>query len=113
VEGRGYLLYVSLWKFLRIYFRYLTKLYKDLLESNYQVKVPIFKQFHKFIIGKGGSTIKKIRQETDTKVDLPESGSESDVITITGKKENVEKAQAKIQQIQVGNVIKPKIIILQ
>ncbi len=82
-------------------FRYLTKIYKDLLESNYQVKVPIFKQFHKFIIGKGGSTIKKIRQETDTKVDLPESGSESDVITITGKKENVEKAQAKIQQIQV------------
>jgi len=93
--------------------RYLTKIYKDLLESNYQVKVPIFKQFHKFIIGKGGSTIKKIRQETDTKVDLPESGSESDVITITGKKENVEKAQAKIQQIQseMANVVSVDIIV--
>ena len=78
----------------------LTKMYKEMLESNYQVKVPIFKQFHKFIIGKGGATIRKIRQDTDTKVDLPESGSDSDMITITGKKANVEKAQKQIQQIQ-------------
>jgi len=78
----------------------LTKMYKDLLESNYQVKVPIFKQFHKYIIGKGGATIKKIRTDTNTKVDLPESGSDSDMITITGKKADVEKAQKQIQQIQ-------------
>ena len=93
--------------------RFLNKLYRDLLESTYQVKVPIFKQFHKFIIGKGGATIKKIRQETDTRVDLPESGSESDVITITGKKENVEKAVAKIQQIQseMANVVSVDIIV--
>jgi len=78
----------------------LTKMHKELHEANYQVKVPIFKQFHKYIIGKGGATIKKIRQDTDTKVDLPESGSDSDMITITGKKANVEKAQKQIQQIQ-------------
>jgi len=78
----------------------LTKMYKELLESNYQVKVPIFKQFHKYIIGKGGATIKKIRTDTNTKVDLPESGSDSDMITITGKKADVEKAQKQIQQIQ-------------
>ena len=70
--------------------RTLTKMYKDLMENNYQVKVPIFKQFHKFVIGKGGNTIKTIRKETDTKVDLPDSGSDSDMITITGKKENVD-----------------------
>jgi len=93
--------------------RFLNKLYRDLQESNYQVKVPIFKQFHKFIIGKGGATIKKIRQETDTKIDLPESGSESDVIAITGKKENVDKAVSKIQQIQseMANVIAVDIIV--
>jgi len=78
----------------------LTKMHKELHEANYQVKVPIFKQFHKYIIGKGGATIKKIRQDTDTKVDLPESGSDSDMITITGKKANVEKAQKQVQQIQ-------------
>merc|ERR1719211_689130 len=87
--------------------RTLTKMYKDLMENNYQVKVPIFKQFHKFVIGKGGNTIKTIRKETDTKVDLPDSGSDSDMITITGKKENVEKAQKKIAQIQaeMANVV--------
>ena len=42
----------------------MTKKYKELLESNYQVKVHIFKQFHKFIIGKSGATINQIRQET-------------------------------------------------
>merc|ERR1711981_53880 len=78
----------------------MTKMYKDLLESNYQLKLPIFKQFHKFIIGKGGATIKQIRQETNARVDLPDSGSDSDIIILTGKKEDVLKAQKKIQQIQ-------------
>ena len=64
------------------------------------MKVPIFKQFHKYIIGKGGANIRRIRDETDTKVDLPDSGSESDMITITGKKPNVNKAVAEIQKIQ-------------
>jgi len=93
--------------------RQLTKMYKDLLENNYQVKVPIFKQFHKFIIGKSGATIKDIRKDTNTKIDLPESGSDSDVITITGKKENVEKAQEKITSIQseMANVVSVDLII--
>merc|ERR1712223_1909307 len=93
--------------------RQLTKMYKELLENNYQVKVPIFKQFHKFIIGKSGATIKDIRKDTNTKIDLPESGSDSDVITITGKKENVEKAQEKITSIQaeMANVVSVDLII--
>lgn len=66
--------------------RTLNKTIRDLMESSYQVKVPIFKQFHKSIIGKGGATIKKIKQDTDTKIDLPEPGSDSDMITITGRK---------------------------
>ena len=65
-----------------------------------QLKLPIFKQFHKFIIGKDGATIKQIRQETNAKIDLPASGSDSDIIILTGKKEDVLKAQKKIQTIQ-------------
>ena len=60
----------------------------------------IFKQFHKNIIGKGGATIRAIRDETDTKIELPSESSDSDVITITGKQENVEKARARIEDIQ-------------
>merc|ERR1712209_112896 len=80
--------------------RHFNKLTKELLESGYQTKVPIFKQFHKFVIGKGGANIRRIRDETDTRIDLPDSTTDSDMITITGKKENVVKAVEAIQQIQ-------------
>merc|ERR1719266_3303915 len=80
--------------------KYFNKVTREMAESSYQVKVPIFKQFHKFVIGKGGANIRRIRDETDTKIDLPDSGSDSDMITITGKKPNVNKAVAEIQKIQ-------------
>ncbi|KRT83784.1 K Homology domain containing protein, partial [Oryctes borbonicus] len=80
--------------------KYLQKLVKELNEASYQIEVPIFKQFHKFIIGKGGLNIKKIREETQTKIDLPAEVDKNDVITITGKKENVEEAREKIRKIQ-------------
>merc|ERR1719431_665107 len=80
--------------------KYFNKVTREMAERSYQVKVPIFKQFHKFVIGKGGANIRRIRDETDTKIDLPERGSDSDMITITGKKENVNKAVTQVQQIQ-------------
>ncbi|RCN39176.1 KH domain protein [Ancylostoma caninum] len=87
-------------------YKQLQSLAKDLAESNYQQTVPIFKEFHKHIIGKGGATIKKIREETQTRIDLPEviiiclgdSGEER--ITVTGKKANVEKAIDQLNKIQ-------------
>ncbi len=52
------------------------------------------------MIGKGGATLRKIREDTDTKVDLPGESSESDIIVITGRKENVQKARARILDIE-------------
>jgi len=69
-------------------FKHLNKMSRDLLKSNFQVKIPIFKQFHKKIIGKGGVNIDKIRDETNSRIDLPNSSTASDTIIITGKKEN-------------------------
>ena len=60
----------------------------------------IFKKFHGSVIGRGGVTLRKIREETDTKVELPQEGSDSDVIVIIGKKENVQKARARILAIE-------------
>ncbi|KAF2884527.1 hypothetical protein ILUMI_21643 [Ignelater luminosus] len=93
--------------------KYLVKLVKELNESSYQVEVPIYKKFHKFIIGKGGANIRKIREETQTKIDLPAEGDKNDVITITGKKENVEDAKEKIRKIQdeLENIITDEITI--
>ncbi|XP_011707641.1 PREDICTED: vigilin [Wasmannia auropunctata] len=93
--------------------KHLMKLVKELNESNHVLEVPIFKQFHKFVIGKGGVNIRKIREETQTKIDLPAEGEKSDVITITGKKENVERAKEMIQKIQneLANIVTDEITI--
>ncbi|XP_071529090.1 vigilin isoform X3 [Panulirus ornatus] len=94
-------------------YTYLKKVSRDLIESSYQVKVSIFRQFHKFIIGKGGANINKIREETSTRIDLPSEGQNSDEITITGKKENCEKARERIQKIQdeLASIVEVDIII--
>ena len=42
----------------------------------------------------------QIRDETNTRIDLPGEHAESDVITITGKKADVELARNKIEDIQ-------------
>ncbi|KPI91491.1 Vigilin [Papilio xuthus] len=79
--------------------KYLHKVIKEIAESSYVQEVPIFKQFHKFIIGKGGVNLRKIRDETQTVIDLPAEGDDSDVITVRGKRDNVEEAVRRIQQI--------------
>ncbi|VBB30290.1 unnamed protein product [Acanthocheilonema viteae] len=81
-------------------YKQLTVMNKELLESNFQMTVPIFKEFHKHIIGKGGTNIRKIREETQTRIDLPGGESGEDKITITGKKANVEKAVEQLTKIQ-------------
>ncbi|XP_060690992.1 high density lipoprotein binding protein a [Hemiscyllium ocellatum] len=80
--------------------KFLQKIVAELVENSYSVSVPIFKQFHKNIIGKGGANIKKIREETNTKIDLPAENSNSEMIVITGKKSNCEVARSRILAIQ-------------
>ena len=60
----------------------------------------MFKNFHGSIVGRGGSTLRKIREDTDTKIELPSEASDSDVIAIIGRKENVLKARARILAIE-------------
>lgn len=70
------------------------------VENSYSISVPIFKQFHKNLIGKGGANIKKIREESNTKIDLPAENSNSETIVITGKGANCEAARSWILSIQ-------------
>jgi transcription antitermination factor NusA-like protein len=79
---------------------HLKKMVADLTAANYQEEVRVFKQFHGNIIGKGGNTLRKIREDTETRIDLPTESSSSDVIVITGRKENVQKARARILEIE-------------
>ncbi|KAG8181791.1 hypothetical protein JTE90_000083 [Oedothorax gibbosus] len=91
--------------------KYLKGVGSELVINNFTVEVPIYKQHHKFIIGKGGANIKKIRDETNTKIDLPAEGAVSENITIRGKKEDVLLAKNKILAIQeeLANVISVEI----
>lgn len=80
--------------------KFMQKVVAEMVENSHSVSVPIFKQFHKNIIGKGGANIKKIREETNTKIDLPAENSNSEMIVITGKKANCEAAKNRILAIQ-------------
>ncbi|KAJ3600132.1 hypothetical protein NHX12_034082, partial [Muraenolepis orangiensis] len=80
--------------------KFMQKMSAEMVENGYTLSVPIFKQFHKNIIGKGGSNIKKIREETNTKIDLPAENSNSEMIVITGKRPNCEAARTRILSIQ-------------
>jgi hypothetical protein len=42
--------------------KYLMKTVKELNESNQMMEVPIYKQFHKFVIGKSGANIRKVNK---------------------------------------------------
>uniref|UniRef100_A0A182XCS0 K Homology domain-containing protein n=1 Tax=Anopheles quadriannulatus TaxID=34691 RepID=A0A182XCS0_ANOQN len=91
--------------------KYLTQYVKELQKNSFVMEVPVFKQFLKYIIGKGGANIKKIRDETQTKIDLPSESDTNELIVITGKKENVKAACDRIQKIQneMANIISEEV----
>jgi len=92
-------------------YKHLQKMVKGMMEAGYQERVSIYKQHHKFIIGKGGVNIRKIRDETNTRIDLPDESSESSEIVITGRKEDVLAARDRIQKIQneLDNIVQKDI----
>lgn len=44
----------------------------------------VFKQFHKNIIGAKGATIRQIKDETNTRIQVPAENSTDDGITVIG-----------------------------
>lgn len=93
--------------------KYLLRVIKEIAESSYVDEVHIFKQFHKYIIGKGGANLRKIRDETQTTIDLPAEGVDSDVITVRGRRDNVEEAVRRIRQIhdEKANIVSDEVTI--
>nr|XP_026691860.1 vigilin isoform X2 [Ciona intestinalis] len=94
-------------------YKYLKQLNDDMVEKNYCIDVPIFKQYHKNIIGKGGANIRKIREETNTQIELPKEDSDNEVIVITGKKADCEKARKLIRAIEreQANIVEESVTI--
>jgi len=98
--------------------RHLSSLHKEMLDNAYQIKVPVFPQTYRLVVGKGNSNIRQIREETGVRLELPplderKSRAEAEIIVITGKKENCEKARDKIFDLQnsLANVVEVDVMI--
>lgn len=78
----------------------LSKMAKDIEERGFRLEVPILKRFHRNIIGKNGSNITRIREATNCQIELPKEDTDSEIITIIGRKADCEKAQREIRKIE-------------
>jgi hypothetical protein len=61
------------------------------------VNVPF--DFHRFIIGQRGSTLKLLEQETLTRITVPPQDNPSNIITVIGAKDNVKLCEHRILEL--------------
>ncbi len=66
---------------------------KELVAKTTFAEITVDAKYHKHIIGKGGATVNKLKQETDVNISIPESEFGATKIRIEGPKEGVKKAK--------------------
>lgn len=64
------------------------------LQTQASIELPIPKEHHKFILGKGGKLIQDLELLTQTKIQIPK---DSEIIRIVGTKEGIDRAKHEIQ----------------
>ncbi|CAF3746350.1 unnamed protein product [Rotaria sp. Silwood1] len=69
------------------------------LQKPIQISVNIPLDFHRFIIGPRGATLKLLEQETLTRIAVPRQDSQSHAILISGAKDNVKLCEQKILEL--------------
>lgn len=83
------------------------KLLKKIEAENFELKVEIYRQFHGEIIGKAGATVRKIRDETNTRINVPPADENKDYIVVIGEEKNCRAAEKMMLKIQseVANIV--------
>ena len=70
-------------------------------ESGYVQEIRCKPEYHKFLIGRGGANIRKVRDSTGARVIFPgnntEEGVDAELITIMGREEAVIKAKQQLE----------------
>lgn len=66
-------------------------------QANLDMHVP--RDHHRFVLGKGGQKLRDLERQTATRILVPRSEDKSDMIKITGTRENIDKARHFIQTI--------------
>lgn len=64
-------------------------------QASKQISIPV--EHHKIILGKAGQKLKDLEKNTATKIHVPNMHDTSEIITITGTKEGIEKAEHEIR----------------
>ncbi|MGH0184065.1 UNVERIFIED_CONTAM: hypothetical protein FKN15_013883 [Acipenser sinensis] len=88
--------------------RELEELIKNLQINNYTVELQAKPEYHKFLIGRGGGNIRKVRDRTGARIIFPASEEKDlELITIVGKEEAVRLAQRELEELikNLDNVI--------
>lgn len=68
--------------------------------ASFTAEVRAKQQHHKFLIGKNGASIRKIRDATGARIIFPSNeDTDKEVITIIGKEESVKKAREQLEAI--------------
>jgi len=73
------------------------------LQTSRSIKIP--KDHHRFILGPKGKRLSELELLTATKISIPRQEDSSDLITVTGTRDGIEKVAHEIQLIsdeQVG-----------
>ena len=66
-------------------------------EAGYTAEVRAKPEFHGFLIGRGGSNIRELRLQTNTRIVFPGvNDADQQLIIIIGKKENVDSAMKEL-----------------
>lgn len=70
-------------------------------ENNHQASVRVPLDFVPYLIGREGATIRKIRDDTDTRINVPQhtDAPGADSVTVIGKRKNVEDARSRIEAL--------------
>jgi hypothetical protein len=69
------------------------------LQMQYTAELRIPKEHHRFVLGKNLTKVKQLELASATKITVPKSDDASEIIKISGTKENVDKASHEIQLI--------------
>ena len=69
-------------------------------EASHVLEVKAKPEYHRFLIGRGGANIRKVRDSTGARIIFPNStDADQESITLIGKKESVEKAKAELESL--------------
>jgi len=64
-------------------------------QASVQINIP--KDHHRFILGSKGSKLNELERQTATKISVPRPNENSDLVTVTGTREGIEKAVHEIR----------------